>query len=105
MDKEVNLSIAKNFAEKVKNLFPDAQIILFGSRATGENLQESDFDFIIISDIFKNINFFKRIPLIYEIWNEEYDIEPLCYTKEEFEKKKNQLSIVSEALKEGIEIQ
>lgn len=104
MDKETNLKIAKKFAEKLREQFPDAEIFLFGSRARGENLFESDFDFIIVSDFFKDINFYKRIPLIYDIWDEEYDIEPLCYTRKEFEKKKNQLSIVNEALKDSITI-
>lgn len=41
--------------------------------------------------------------IIYE-WDGPVDLEPLCYTPEEFEKKKKQIGIVSEAVKEGIEI-
>jgi predicted nucleotidyltransferase len=104
MDKDQNLSIAKKFAKRVRDQFPDAEIFLFGSRARGDHMLESDFDFIIVSDHFENILFYKRMPLIYEIWDEHYDIEPLCYTKEEFQKKKKQLSIVNEALKEAIPV-
>ncbi|MFX1294465.1 MAG: nucleotidyltransferase domain-containing protein [Promethearchaeota archaeon] len=61
------MNIAKIFAKKVKKKVPDAVIIFFGSCARGDNTLESDFDFIIVSDCFKNINFFKRMPLIYDI--------------------------------------
>jgi len=102
LDKKFNLKIAKRFAKNIRKKFPDAQIIFYGSRFRGDHLYESDFDFIIVSDYFKNINFYKRIQLILELWNMNFDIEPLCYTKKEFEKKKNQISIVSEALKNCI---
>jgi len=43
--------------------------------------------------------------MMYEFWNHyPLDIEPLCYTPEEFEKKKKQIGIVSRAVKEGIEL-
>jgi len=77
-------------------------VILFGSRARGDNLRDSDFDFIIVSDYFKGIFFYKRMPIIYKMWDYEYDIEPLCYTEEEFERKRKQISIVREALKDAI---
>jgi len=39
------------------------------------------------------------MPIIYRIWDFEYDIELLYYTEEEFERKRKQISIVREALK------
>jgi hypothetical protein len=40
---------------------------------------------------------------MYDFWQHwPIEIEPLCYTPEEFEVKKNQIGIVSEAIKEGI---
>ena len=41
---------------------------------------------------------------MYEFWNYSFDLEPLCYTIDEFEKKRKQIGIVSEAVKEGIAI-
>lgn len=42
---------------------------------------------------------------IYEFWDEPYDIEPLCYTPEEFEEKMSEIGIVSKAVEEGVEIE
>ncbi|MHA1269162.1 MAG: nucleotidyltransferase domain-containing protein [Candidatus Helarchaeota archaeon] len=102
MDRTDNLEKAKKFAKKLRLKFPNAEIIFYGSRVKNNFLVDSDFDFIIISDSFNNINFYERISIIYDIWDEDYDIEPLCYTKEEFQKKKKQISIVREALSYGI---
>jgi hypothetical protein len=65
----------------------------------------SDFDFIIVSPDFEGVHSIKRMASIYEYWDEPYDIEPLYYTVEEFEEKKKEIGIISEAVKEGIEIE
>jgi hypothetical protein len=41
---------------------------------------------------------------MYDFWDLNYPVDFLCYTPEEFNKLKKEVSIVSEALKEGIEI-
>ena len=41
---------------------------------------------------------------MYDYWNLDYPVDFLCYTPEEFEKKKKEISIVKEAVKEGIDI-
>ncbi|MGD2250426.1 MAG: hypothetical protein PVF58_18675 [Candidatus Methanofastidiosia archaeon] len=38
-------------------------------------------------------------------WDAHYDIESLCYTLDEFEEKKKEIGIVSQAVTEGVEIQ
>jgi hypothetical protein len=38
------------------------------------------------------------------MWTGNVDIEPLCYTKKEFEKKKRQIGIIQHAITEGIEL-
>jgi len=79
--------------------------LLFGSRARGDFLKESDYDVILVSDDFEGVFFTDRIAKMYEFWNNyPIDIEPLCYTKKEFEKKKREIGIVSQAVKEGIEV-
>lgn len=102
MDKET-ARIAKKFAQKIKKAY-QAKVILFGSRARGDNFKKSDFDFIIISKKFKGIPFIERLPKIYDYWNEKFDIEHLCYTPEEFERKKKEYGIVRQAVKEGIKL-
>lgn len=103
MDK-YSIQIAKEFANKIKKRFNITKLILFGSRARGDNLKYSDFDFIIVSEDFKKKPFILRAGDFYDYWNESVDIESLCYTPEEFEKKKKQRGIVKQAIEEGIEI-
>ena len=78
---------------------------MFGSRARGDNFNDSDYDIIIVSPDFANILFTQRIAKMYDFWKHyPLDIEPICYTPEEFEKKKKQIGLVQQAVKEGIEL-
>jgi hypothetical protein len=96
--------LVREFARKVRAAFKVQKIIFFGSRVRGDHLIDSDYDFIIVSDDFKGLPFINRMTLMYEFWDSPLPIEPLCYTREEFHCKSNQISIVSDAVKEGIEI-
>jgi hypothetical protein len=98
-----NIEIVKRFKNKLKDIGVD-RLILFGSRARGTFHSESDFDLIIISNKFEGIPMHKRSFIYYANWKENYPVEIICYTPNEFEILKNKISIVSEALKEGIEI-
>lgn len=92
-----------DFLQKVKRKYNISHAIFFGSRAKGEHLKESDYDIILVSKDFRDIFFSKRSALMYDFWQHwPIEIEPLCYTPEEFEVKKKQIGIVSEALKEGM---
>ena len=52
-----------------------------------------------------NILFTQRIARMYDFWKHyPIEIEPTCYTPEEFEKKRKQIGIVKTAVEEGIEI-
>lgn len=81
------------------------KVILFGSRARGDHLRMSDFDFFIVSPDSEGVHFTKRMAAIYEFWDEPYDIKPLYYIPEEFEEKMKEIGIVSKAIEEGIEIE
>jgi len=92
-----------DFLRKVRKKYKIERAILFGSRARDEHLKDSDYDIILVSADFKDIFFTKRCALMYDFWRHwPIEIEPLCYTPDEFETKKNQIGIVSEAIKEGI---
>ena len=102
MDKET-INITNDFVPKVKKKFSNTKIILFGSRARGDNFNSSDFDFLLISDDFKKTPFIFRASEIYDLWDSKKDIEAICYTSEEFENKKTEQGIVKKAIIEGIE--
>jgi len=103
MDKRENLEI-KKFVEKVKKAIKVEKVILFGSRARGDYLEDSDFDLIIVSRDFEGISFYERMDRLILLWDSPLGLEVLCYTPEEFEKKSRQIGIVAEAVKEGVEL-
>ena len=103
MDKQ-SIKVAKKFSKKIKRKFDVKNLILFGSRARGDNLKHSDYDFIAVSGKFKDKKFVLRASDFYDYWDEKQDLEIICYTPEEFERKKKQIGIVKTAVEEGIEI-
>jgi len=95
----------EDFVRRVREKYEITQAIFFGSRARGDYLADSDYDVILVSPDFRGIFFSQRSALMYDYWTHwPLDIEPLCYTPEEFEAKKQQIGIVSEAVKEGINL-
>ena len=93
----------EDFIQKVRQKYEVTQALFFGSRARGDYLADSDYDVILVSPDFRGIFFSQRSALMYDFWTHwPLEIEPLCYTPEEFETKKKQMGIVSEAVKEGI---
>lgn len=103
MDKETS-KIVKSFRSKLSKRFKLDRMILFGSRARGDNFKESDFDFVLVSEDFKNLHFLKRMAKILCYWDYPYDLEALCYTNEEFDKLKKQTTIVQLAMEEGVRL-
>ena len=59
---------------------------------------------MIVSKQFKKLKFRKRASKMYDYWNLDYPVDFLCYTPEEFNKLKNRITIVKEAVETGIEI-
>ncbi len=103
--------------------FPVDRMIFFGSRATGSSCSRSkllspkklangskklhkwsDIDLIIVSRRFKNMDFIERGAKMYDYWNLNYPADFLCYTPDEFKARAKKISIVSEAIKTGIEV-
>lgn len=84
--------VLQNSPFEIKHAF------LFGSRAKGDWLEESDWDLMLISPDFTGISFperptmvLKKIPL--------RRVELFCYTEEEFREKKEEFGVVAEAVK------
>ena len=104
MGKKNDLKIVKKFRENLVKAIILRKLILFGSRARGKTNKWSDFDLIVVSPDFKKKNFLERGGDLYDYWDYDYPVDFLCYTPEEFDKLKKRVTIVREALKEGIEI-
>lgn len=97
--------IIKSFVKVVRKSFPTCRIFLFGSRAQGKAKVDSDYDFLLISPQFRKLDWEKRSATVYHLKrNIPAAMDFLCYTPEEFTRKKKQIGIVQEAVKEGIEL-
>ena len=94
----------KSFIQRVRGRFEPEKIILFGSRARGDNLRESDYDLIIVSKEFEKWGMHERIVKVLELQRVRADVELICLTPKEFEEQSKSITTVREALKEGIEI-
>ncbi|ODS42601.1 MAG: hypothetical protein MSIBF_04655 [Candidatus Altiarchaeales archaeon IMC4] len=100
MDKEG----LRQFKGEVSKGHDISKLILFGSTARGRYNKESDVDLILVGNEFKDKSILKRPVDFYLEWNLDMPVDFICFTPEEFEEKSKHIGIVSEALKEGIEI-
>jgi len=85
---------------KLKKLFKLHKVIIFGSLARGEK-KEGTLDVLIVADT--NLKFFDRITAVLSSCSGGYPpIEPIVYTKKEFEyMKKSGEGFIEDALEEG----
>jgi predicted nucleotidyltransferase len=98
----VQKTVLKRFANRVRNTFVDAKVYLFGSRARGDNLVDSDIDLLVISLDFAKIPFVRRAGKVAQLYDGDEYMDILCYTPEEFTLKKKELGVVSQADKEKV---
>jgi len=103
MDRET-LVTANRFAKALKRRLNVERLILFGSRARGDNFVTSDFDFVIVSEDFSGVPFVKRAAPLYDLWRSSRDMEVLCYTPDEWLGLKDKRGALLNAQKEGIRL-
>lgn len=104
MGRRSHLDSLKSFKKNIsKNIFVN-RLILFGSRAWGKPERYSDFDLMVVSKDFRGKGFVKRGSQLYDFWKLNYPVDFICYTPEEFNKLKNDVTIVREAIRRGVEI-
>lgn len=96
--------IFKQFAELVRQQFPDARIWAFGSRVKGTATQESDFDMCVVLPA---LNQAIDREIMYVAWQIGFDhdvvISTVTYSTDEFERGPcSQSSLVHNILTQGI---
>ncbi len=100
--------LLKSFKRLISRKYKVQKMILFGSQARGEAKEGSDVDLIVVSPEFKGKKGIKAASSLYIEWhlNQQADlpVDFLCYSPNEFSKLKNRISIVSQAVQEGLEI-
>lgn len=103
MGKKELIESLKQFKERLSKEEKVERIILFGSYAQDRAKKGSDVDLIIVSSKFRGRKYGRAIGLRnYLTLNLPVDF--LCYTPEEFAKKAKGITIVSYALRHGIEV-
>lgn len=103
MDQET-LVTAKRFARALKKQMNVNCLILFGSRARGDNFVTSDFDFVLVSGDFSQVPFVRRAAGLYKFWYSSRGLEVLCYTPGEWSRLKDKRGILLNAQDEGIRL-
>lgn len=102
MDKRKDIERLRLFKERLSKQISIDKVILFGSRVKGKTHKYSDFDLIIVSKKFRRKNSLDRSLGFYKYWDLESPVDFLCYTPEEFNRLKKQITLVKKAVEEGI---
>jgi len=81
--------------------FPIALALLFGSRARGDALLESDYDLLVVSPAFRGMNYLDRLLLLHRTLPLRH-VDYVALTPEEWAARREELGVVGEAAREGI---
>jgi predicted nucleotidyltransferase len=90
------------FIKRIKKTYPDAKVLLFGSRARNTAKKSSDIDLIIITPAFEKIQYVRRASHILPLYPGYHHVDVLCYTPNEFLEKSKMRGVVQQAKAEGI---
>ncbi|HEV8131984.1 MAG TPA: nucleotidyltransferase domain-containing protein [Acidobacteriota bacterium] len=93
-----------DYLPRLRHNYQPQLVLVFGSRSRGEALAESDLDLIIVSHRFRGVSFLERASRLITDLNLSLPADILCYTPEEFARKRRELGTVSLALSEGIRL-
>lgn len=80
------------------------EVWIFGSRARGDSLEHSDLDVLIVSSAFEGVTWPERGRLLFERIGPMPGVEALCYTPQEFRRRRREIGIVAEAVREGFRV-
>ena len=88
------------YLPRIRERFGPCRVILFGSWARGDALVDSDLD--LVSPQFEGVSFLDRAARVFEEVDLVLGADLLCYTPEEFGRKREEEGIVRTAVEEGI---
>jgi len=95
MDKKQVLELLKRFKKILERQGTKVdKMILFGSYAAGNYREDSDIDLVVISNDFKDKDFWQRIDIIVNALMEEISpIEAVAMTPEEYENGESMIAL------------
>ena len=94
----------QQFRRKIGARYGIQRMILFGSRARGRARKDSDVDLLLVSPRFRRKNAVDRASPLYLEWDLPYAVDFLCYTPEEYRRLSRRVTLVREAVREGVAI-
>ena len=94
----------KEALPKLIEEFRPEKVIIFGSRVRGTANKDSDIDVIVISSYFADIPFLRRMPSVLKKVSFPKHVDYLCYTRNEYERIKNESAIIMDALENSVEL-
>ena len=99
-----NSDLIQKITEIIINEYKPDKVILFGSRARGDDRPDSDIDILIVSDEEKNLPRYKRgLQVRVKLSGIQIPKDILFYTHEDFSKWQNvRQSFVSTVIREGV---
>ena len=98
------IDIVKKFKDKVASKYGITRVILFGSAARGEMKENSDIDLIVVVKKPEK-RLAGRLSMEWHIAQGiDYPVDFIDYTEKEFEEQAKGVTLVSLAIKDGIEI-
>jgi predicted nucleotidyltransferase len=95
------------FAERLRIDLDAEHVLLFGSYADGQPRPDSDYDLIIVSPRFADIDLFRRGIGLRHLWYDVGGDKPLdliCLTPTEFEQEQRRISLIATVLPETVEL-
>jgi predicted nucleotidyltransferase len=95
---------AARYLPRLRRRYRPSLVLVFGSRAKGEALVESDLDLLVVSERFRGISFLERASTLLADLDLPFAADVLCYTPEEFARKRREHGVVSLALEEGVRL-
>jgi predicted nucleotidyltransferase len=99
--------IAGSIHDKIKEKDPDAEIILYGSRARGDNRNDSDWDILILIDKAKESRTIEKKyrDAMFELELEiEQPISTLIFSKSDWNSKYTVTPFYENILREGVQL-
>lgn len=95
------------FAMQLREELGASRVLLFGSRARGQERADSDYDLIIVSPMFDGVESMRRATGLRQAWygvGGHGPMDLVCLTPEEFDSARRRISLVAAVLPEAIDL-
>lgn len=89
---------------RLRKLWAPELVLVFGSRARGDAIAESDLDVLVVSASFRDVPFLERATRVLAEIDPPFAIDLLCYTPEELRRMRRLQGTVRAALEEGVRL-